>query len=152
MRASPKLIVLRCIKPPAQSTTGNCEAYSPNHALPLLEHDSIVRYLQKLWYGNTANTGGAGAATVMNPIIGNPAFAPDGYHLTSRSAAIDAGVDASITTDVDGDPRPIGRPDLGADEWGTKVFLPLTLSRKPHVPFLVPHFPSPIAGWERGNI
>ncbi len=82
-----------------------------------------------LWYSNTANTGGAGTTTVMNPILGNPAFAPDGYHLTSRSAAIDAGVDAGITTDIDSQPRPIGRPDLGADEWGTKVFLPLTLKQ-----------------------
>jgi hypothetical protein len=41
----------------------------------------------------------------LNPIIGNPAFAPDDYHLTFRSVAIDA----------------------GADEWCTRVFLPLTL-------------------------
>ena len=82
-----------------------------------------------LWYGNTANTGGAGAIIVTNAYTGSPAFASDGYHLTSASAAIDAGVDAGITTDVDSQPRPIGRPDLGADEWGTRVFLPLTLKQ-----------------------
>jgi parallel beta-helix repeat protein len=55
--------------------------------------------------------------TVQNQHTGNPAFAPDGYHLTVSSAAIDRGVDAGVTTDIDGGVRPFGpAPDLGADE------------------------------------
>ena len=80
-----------------------------------------------LWYSNTANTGGPGAITVTHVITGDPAFAVDGYHLVSRSKAIDGGVDAGVRTDIDGNIRPIGRPDLGADEWGTRVYLPLVL-------------------------
>lgn len=82
-----------------------------------------------LWYSNTTNYGGPGAITVTNAITGNPAFAADGYHLTAFSAAIDQGVDAGVTTDIDGQTRPIGRPDLGADEWGMRVFLPLVLKK-----------------------
>lgn len=79
-----------------------------------------------LWYNNGLNFGGAGAITVTNAVTGNPSFALDGYHLLSNSAAIDAGVNAGIATDIDGKLR-IGRPDLGAVEYGGKVFLPLTL-------------------------
>jgi hypothetical protein len=39
------------------------------------------------------------------------------YHLSAASAAIDAGVDAAISVDIDRDPRPIGPGyDIGADE------------------------------------
>lgn len=67
--------------------------------------------------------------TVQNQYTGDPAFAPDGYHLTAGSAAIDKGVDAGITVDIDGDPRPAGAGyDLGADEfWWRKVYLPLVM-------------------------
>jgi len=67
--------------------------------------------------------------TVQNQYIGDPAFAPDGYHLTAGSAAIDKGVDAGITMDIDGEPRPYGEGyDLGADEfWLYKVYLPLVI-------------------------
>jgi uncharacterized repeat protein (TIGR01451 family) len=70
-----------------------------------------------LWYENKMNTGGPGTITVTHQITGSPAFAADGYHITSASAALDAGVDAGVTTDIDGDPRPLGGGyDLGADE------------------------------------
>jgi uncharacterized repeat protein (TIGR01451 family) len=53
-----------------------------------------------------------------NPIFDNPAFVGGGdYHLTPGSAAIDAGVEAGVTHDIDSDPRPAGGgPDVGADE------------------------------------
>jgi uncharacterized repeat protein (TIGR01451 family) len=38
------------------------------------------------------------------------------YHLGPNSAALDAGVDAGVVNDIDGDPRSDGQPDLGADE------------------------------------
>jgi hypothetical protein len=79
-----------------------------------------------LWYNNGLNFGGAGAITIINAVTGDPSFALDGYHLLSNSAAIDAGVNAGVATDIDGRTR-IGRPDLGAVEYGGKVFLPLTL-------------------------
>lgn len=71
-----------------------------------------------LWYGNTANIGGAGAITVTHAYTGNPAFDPDGYHILTGSAAIDRGIDAGVTTDIDGDLRPQEAGyDLGADEY-----------------------------------
>ncbi len=79
-----------------------------------------------LWYSNTANTGGV--ITVTNAITGDPAFAADGYHLTAGSIAINAGMASEVTTDIDGDPR-LGAPDLGADEWVRRVFLPLVLKQ-----------------------
>jgi uncharacterized repeat protein (TIGR01451 family) len=70
-----------------------------------------------LWFGNGANTAGAGTIAVTNEYTGDPAFAADGYHLTPASAALDRDVDAGVETDIDGQPRPFGpAPDLGADE------------------------------------
>jgi len=69
-----------------------------------------------LWYSNGVNTVGLGTVIVTQAYTGNPAFAADGYHLTAGSMAIDRGVDAGITTDIDGEPRD-ATPDLGADEY-----------------------------------
>ncbi len=54
-----------------------------------------------------------------NAIFDDPVFAgSDDYHLSLGSAAIDAGVDVGITTDIDGNSRPVnGIPDIGADEY-----------------------------------
>ena len=70
-----------------------------------------------LWFGNQANTGGPGTVVIQHAASGDPAFAADGYHLSLGSAAIDAGIDAGVAADIDGDPRPLCfAPDLGADE------------------------------------
>lgn len=78
-----------------------------------------------LWHANA--TDWSGNVIHTNDYTGSPAFAADGYHLTANSAAIDMGVDAGVDDDIDGESRPVGRPDLGADEWGTRVYLPLVL-------------------------
>jgi len=78
-----------------------------------------------LWHANA--TDWSGNVIHTNDYTGSPAFAADGYHLTAGSAAIDMGVDAGVDDDIDGESRPVGRPDLGADEWGTRVYLPLVL-------------------------
>ena len=84
-----------------------------------------------LWYDTpvTVSQSTTATVTVQNQYTGDPAFAPDGYHLTAASAAIDKGVDAGITVDIDGEPRPYGQGyDLGADEfWLYKVYLPLVI-------------------------
>jgi hypothetical protein len=72
-----------------------------------------------LWHGTpiTVSRAALTNVTVHDQHEGDPAFAPDGYHLTAGSAAIDKGVDAGVTTDIDGHHRPYGSaPDLGADE------------------------------------
>lgn len=75
-----------------------------------------------LWYSNTdGNTGGDGTIDASNETTADPAFTADGYHITPASAAMDGGVDAGVTTDIDDHHRPYGSaPDLGADE----VFAP----------------------------
>jgi hypothetical protein len=61
--------------------------------------------------------------------VGSPHFVgPGDYHLTGASDAINAGVDAGATTDIDGDPRPmVGGYDVGADEYGWLLFVPLVV-------------------------
>ena len=71
-----------------------------------------------LFFGNGTDTSGAGPINITNSHNGNPLFMPDGYHISSGSGAIDNGINAFVTTDIDGDTRPFGSaPDLGADEF-----------------------------------
>jgi hypothetical protein len=64
-----------------------------------------------------------------NPVYGDPTFmdlGSGGFHLGPGSAAIDAGVATLEDVDIDGDPRPLrSGPDIGADESGWWVFVPL---------------------------
>jgi parallel beta-helix repeat protein len=88
-----------------------------------------------LWYNNGSDTGGGGTiATGTVNVYDDPAFADPSvwdYHLTAGSAAIDAGVDAGVTTDIDGDTRPWSEGyDIGADEFRQRyIYLPLVLRR-----------------------
>jgi hypothetical protein len=86
-----------------------------------------------LWHDNGMDTDGEG--TILTGTVnftGNPSFVnPDvwDYHLTSGSPAIDAGVGAGVTSDLDGEPRPQGgAPDIGAYEFKIfSVYLPLVM-------------------------
>ena len=89
-------------------------------------------------WGNDTDWDGAGTIiTGTVNLSGTPAFVdPDAgnYHILSNSAAIDAGVDAGITTDIDGNPRPrdgdcdsIAVVDIGAVEYYGCVYLPIVL-------------------------
>ncbi len=86
--------------------------------------DRSHAYLENTLFWNTfypiAITGNGTVDTGNITITGNPAFkdpANGDYHITGFSAAIDAGIDANVTEDIDGDARPIGnRYDIGADE------------------------------------
>jgi predicted outer membrane repeat protein len=83
-----------------------------------------------LWYSNTSNSGSAPdcplTPTVSHAVTGDPAFAPDGYHITGGSAAFNAGLVSGVPDDLDGDSRPqFGLYDLGADELVYRVNLPM---------------------------
>jgi uncharacterized repeat protein (TIGR01451 family) len=71
-----------------------------------------------LFYANSSgDTGGPGVIANTNPITGQDPLLDADYHLQAGSPAIDAGANAGVTTDIDGDTRPIGPlPDIGADE------------------------------------
>lgn len=100
-----------------------------------VEAGSAATLEATLWgTGATANDvdwDGAGAiVTGTINLWGPPAYldaAGDDYHIGAGSAAIDAGVDAGVLIDIERTRRVFGPPDLGADEWCTRVFLPLAL-------------------------
>ncbi len=95
---------------------------------------STARLAATLWgsgaWANGKDWGGAGTIlTGTLNIWGIPAFVnPAGYnyHIGPGSAAIDAGVNAGVTNDIDGEPRPVGAGfDIGADELDYPVYLPV---------------------------
>jgi hypothetical protein len=123
---------------------GDVENYSPSTAaltnVILVSHTvgitvtggNTATVNSVLWYATplTVSTEATAIVVVQNEYIGDPAFAPDGFHLRSSSAAIDRGVEAGITNDIDGDLRPYGNGrDLGADEWTPSrfIYLPVVL-------------------------
>ena len=93
------------------------------------------------WANGTDWAGSGNIFTGTVNVWGDPAFvSPDDgdYHITAVSAARDAGVDAGVTDDIDGDPRPQGGGyDLGADEFLSaapgdhKIYLPLIMRQYP---------------------
>jgi uncharacterized repeat protein (TIGR01451 family) len=77
-------------------------------------------------WANQTDWGGAGTiSTGSVNVWDDPAFVNPGegdYRLGLGSAATDAGLDADIGHDLDGEGRPIGpEPDIGADEAGVLV-------------------------------
>jgi hypothetical protein len=90
-----------------------------------------------LWHGNTTDLDGAGTINHSSDHTGNPAFVDPNagdYHITEHSAAKDAGVDAGVTTDMEGQTRPYDSSyEIGADEFHyTHIrYLPLILRSTP---------------------
>jgi parallel beta-helix repeat protein len=84
-------------------------------------------------WANQDDWGGKGNIFIGTVNVrGEPAFVnPAGrdYHIGAGSMAIDAGVDADVTMDIDGNPRPIGPGfDIGADEYVVaQIYLPTIL-------------------------
>jgi hypothetical protein len=80
-------------------------------------------------WANIVDTVGTVISTTN--VTGNPLFVnpnAGNYHLGSASQAIDMGVNAGITVDIDGESRPAGNGyDIGADEFWWKIYLPLVL-------------------------
>jgi hypothetical protein len=92
--------------------------------------DVVIQHSNTLTHDVTSlhvTEAGTPSFQAVNPLSGNPRL--DGtYHLQAGSAAIDAGVDAGVTDDIDGDARPVGAlPDVGADEFIPHIYLPLVL-------------------------
>jgi hypothetical protein len=90
-----------------------------------------------LWHENGLDVAGVGSIeTGAINVYEAPAFvdpAAGDYHLGPGSAALDQGLDAGITNDIDGQPRPFEAPDLGADEYwppGVLQYLYLPLVTK----------------------
>ncbi len=84
-----------------------------------------------LFFSNGSDTGGPGSIANHDPITGLDPLVGGDFHLLPGSPAIDAGADAGVTTDIDGDSRPSGpAPDIGADEYTGeihRVWLPVAV-------------------------
>jgi parallel beta-helix repeat protein len=86
-------------------------------------------------WANGSDWGGEGTiVTGAVNVRGDPAFVNSDagdYHLTAASVALDRGVDAGVTADMDGEARPWpigGGYDIGADELEyLSIYLPLVL-------------------------
>ena len=97
--------------------------------------DSAATINGILWFNSPITVSQTtGTFNIQHQYQGDPAFSADGYHITAGSAAIDKGVPAGVLSDIDGQPRPVQTPDLGADEyWGTGspefIYLPLVSSQ-----------------------
>lgn len=94
--------------------------------------DNTARLESTLWgdgdWGNGTNAGGTGTVISNTNVVGDPQFANpsiDDYHIGSNSAARDAGENAGVSSDIDGEWRFDGHPDIGADEFVEHVYLPL---------------------------
>ena len=99
-----------------------------------LNGEAIIRHTNTLADGViTLHHAQDGSPTfeAINPLSGD-ARLDSTYHLRPGSDAIDAGVDAGVTIDIDGESRiDYAPPDIGADEYTTyRVFLPLVQRRQ----------------------
>ncbi len=95
---------------------------------------SLAMLEATLWgagiWTNGADWSGAGTVLSDGDCWGDPAFvdpATGDYHIRPVSAAADAGVDAGLAADIDGEQRPQGEGyDIGADETGPHPDLTVT--------------------------
>jgi hypothetical protein len=76
--------------------------------------NATVSGSNNLFWENKSNS-----FTGQNPVLADPKFvnsSQENYHLQMGSPALDAGAPSPINTDLDGQPREVGRPDIGAYE------------------------------------
>ena len=100
-------------------TVGITNTIIAGHAIGIDNGGGFVSQDYNLFFDNGANTQGAifgGAYSFTDdPLFLNPAA--DDYHLVTSSPAVNAGMDAGIATDFDGELRPLdGGFDIGFDE------------------------------------
>jgi hypothetical protein len=110
-----------------------------SHTLGVYVHfDSSASIEATLWgtatWANTADWAGDGTiVTGTVNVWGNPDFVnyqAGNYHIGENSEALDAGIEAGVTNDIDNFFRPYLSPDLSADKYwppGTLKFLYLPL-------------------------
>lgn len=111
------------------STVNVTNSIIANYAIGLQRVAGTMTENYNLFSGNTAAR--SGVAVGANSLNGNPVFvnpAAEDYHLGSGSAALDNGTNAGISTDFEGEARPIGSGfDRGFDEYSGGIVPTLDL-------------------------
>lgn len=125
-----------------QNTVAMTNTILVSHTIGILAESGTTATLEAtLWgtatWANESDWGGSGTIVTSSiNIWDDPAFVnPDAgdYHISSSSAARDAGVNAGVNEDIDGDTRPVGIGyDLGADEYAPATLTPVSDLRVAH--------------------
>lgn len=102
-----------------------------SHAVGLAVSGGSTIQDYNLFFGNGADTQGPVLGGAQS-LVGDPRFVNNSnaaWRLGPGSAAIDAGTDVGVTTDIDGQPRPQGVGfDIGFDEYAPlRLLLPIVL-------------------------
>ena len=104
------------------------------HSYGLCAAGGTATLNRTLFYANSSGDICPGGSVVnTDPFSGYDPRLDATYHLRAGSAAIDWGIEAGVTEDIDGDARPIGAGyDIGADEYTEphRVFLPVALKAR----------------------
>lgn len=116
----------------ANGTVGITNTIITFHSVGISNTAGAVYQDYNLLFANTSNTGGTVGGGTHNVTGLAPQFVnpnADNYHLQSNSPAIDRGANLGISTDLEGNPRPVGCFfDIGAFEYqGTRYCLRLPL-------------------------
>jgi len=117
-------------------TLTNTLVVSATHAFAAreIEGDLLLRHDHTLAHqvaGLHSTEAGAPVFQATHAVSGNPKVDANG-HLLAGSAAIDAGIDAGLRWDVDGQARPYGAGfDVGADEYTiVRTYVPMVVGRR----------------------
>ena len=103
--------------------TNNIIAYNRVDAVNAYGSTVIINPDTNLIYGNPA-----GDLTGPNLITADPRFVNGehgNFHLLPIFPGINAGLELGYSSDIDNEHRPVGLPDIGADEYTAYIFLPM---------------------------
>ena len=101
----------------------NIFAYTWTKAVNIYGNFGTKDVNNNLFYSNLA----IGDITDLNMVTTNPylvSVSTGDFHIQSNSGAKDHGLNLGYSRDVDGQKRPLGIPDIGADEYMLQTFMP----------------------------
>lgn len=108
------------------SIKNNIFAYTWTEAVNIYGTFGTKDVNYNLFYGNLA----IGDITDPHMVTTNPylvSVSTGDFHIQSNSGAKDHGLNLGYSRDVDGQKRPVGIPDIGADEYMLQTFMPILI-------------------------